>query len=433
MSDAVFAVAPTDVGSEHVTIREPLRPIEVWQLEDGHFAFDSSVLLPSMTEDLAELIALVRANPDAPIAIFGHADPTGNDDYNKALAGRRATALYAFLTRRVDLVERLYANPMGNDNWAKDKLAARVMQDHLDPGAPIPATPPFRAYIESVAVDSQGTAFVLPATAFLGRGKDAGGKADYQGCGEFNPVLMFSAEEAQRYSRTDQKAARDAANAVNRRVTVVLFAKGSEIPLDKWPCPRASEGTAQCRKRFWSDAATRRTFQARHRERPESEDTFACRFYDRLTNEQLGTARMVVHVQLHDWLLVPCGDIPYVVHAANMRERRGRTNGDGWLSFSAPLVAQAVHITYTPKDSEVLLDVTVNVAPPSSSKDERYLAHIRNAGFGGPQDDLRTLVSRYQAAHRKLKLTGKLDDPTRAAIDAMLAGTLSAAIGRDDG
>ena len=142
---------------------------------------------------------------------------------------------------------------------------------------------------------------------------------------------------------------------------------------------------------------------------------------------------MVVRVQLHDWLLAPCDDVPYVIHAPNMRDRRGRTNGEGWLSFSMPLTPQTVRITYTPKDTDVLLDVTVNVAPPSAESDERYLAHIRNAGFGGPEDDLQTLVTRFQAAHRKLKLTGRLDDPTRAAIDAMVAGSLADAIGPNDG
>ena len=433
MSEAFFSVAPTDVASQHVTIREPLHPIEVWQLADSHFAFDSSLLLPSMTEDLAELIALVRANPGAPLAIFGHADPTGNDDYNKALSGRRAMALYAFLTRRVDLCERLYGNPVGGDNWSKDKRAARIMQGHLDPSAPIPNRPPYGAYMESITVDRDGNAFGLPRSAFLGRGRDSGGKADYQGCGEFNPVLMFSAEEAERFSHPEQKEARAAANAANRRVTVALFPVGTEIPLDKWPCPRAAEGPAQCRNRFWSDAAARRTFQARHRERPDATDTFACRFYDRLTNEQLGKSRLVVRVQLHDWLLAPCGDVEYVVHFPDRPERRGRTDGEGWLSFSAPLTPQVVRISYTPKDSEVLLDVAVNVTPPSANRDERYLAHIRNAGFGGPDDDPPTLVSRFQAADRKLKLTGRLDDPTRAAIDAMVAGTLAETIGRNDG
>ncbi len=33
---------------------------------------------------------------------------------------------------------------------------------------------------------------VVDKTEFLGQGVDPGGKADYQGCSEFNPVLVFS-------------------------------------------------------------------------------------------------------------------------------------------------------------------------------------------------------------------------------------------------
>ncbi|MEZ4456091.1 MAG: hypothetical protein R2882_06010 [Gemmatimonadales bacterium] len=47
--------------------------------------------------------------------------------------------------------------------------------------------------------------------------------------------------------------------------------------------PRVTEGIDGCRKRFWSDAPVRRTFQPLRRERGRAaEDTFACRFYDRL-------------------------------------------------------------------------------------------------------------------------------------------------------
>ena len=116
--------------------------------------------------------------------------------------------------------------------------------------------------------------------------------------------------------------------------------------------------------------------------------------------------------------------------AGGRATRLGGTD-KAWLRRDG--VPQVVRISYTPKDSEVLLDVAVNVTPPSANRDERYLAHIRNAGFGGPEDDAPTLVSRFQAADRKLKLTGRLDDPTRAAIDAMVAGTLAETIGRNDG
>ena len=69
---------------------------------------------------------------------------------------------------------------------------------------------------------------------------------------------------------------------LNRRVLVLFFRPGTVIPPDKWPCPRASEGTGGCRKRFWSDGDTRRTFQEKRREFATVPDTFACRFYHRL-------------------------------------------------------------------------------------------------------------------------------------------------------
>ena len=52
-----------------------------------------------------------------PLSIFGHADPVGNDDYNKQLSGRRATAIYGLLTRDTHLWEELYSHSFGNDKW----------------------------------------------------------------------------------------------------------------------------------------------------------------------------------------------------------------------------------------------------------------------------------------------------------------------------
>ena len=59
----------------------------------------------------------MKSHPDAPVSIFGHADPVGNDDYNKKLSGRRAMAVYGILTRNADIWEELYSNPLGNDDW----------------------------------------------------------------------------------------------------------------------------------------------------------------------------------------------------------------------------------------------------------------------------------------------------------------------------
>lgn len=115
---------------------------------------------------------------------------------------------------------------------------------------------------------------------FLAKGADPDGKGDYQGCSEFNPVLMFSA--AENAALQSNKTERNKENAPNRRVLALLFRPGTVVPPAKWPCPKWNEGIAGCQKRLFADAATRRQFQAKRRTVDVDKDTFACRFYERL-------------------------------------------------------------------------------------------------------------------------------------------------------
>ena len=63
----------------------------------------------------------------------------------------------------------------------------------------------------------------------------------------------------------------------------MLFRPGSKVNVERWPCPRAKEGIDACRKRFWSDAERRRSIGAERRLFDEAHDTFACRFYQRIS------------------------------------------------------------------------------------------------------------------------------------------------------
>ena len=47
-------------------------------------------------------MVLLKEHPESPLSIFGHADPVGNDEYNKGLSGRRATVIYALLISNSD-------------------------------------------------------------------------------------------------------------------------------------------------------------------------------------------------------------------------------------------------------------------------------------------------------------------------------------------
>lgn len=404
-----LAVAPTDVDSEHNTIREPLMPIAAWELEDAHFAFDSSVLLPSMTSELGSLIALVRANPGAPIAIFGHADPVGQDGYNKLLSGRRATALFALLTRRVDLWEHLHQHPMGHDDWKKNELAVTVMQQLLDrqrgSGPPVAGSALFRAFMDAIGVDPDGKPFVVPAAGFLGQGADKGGKVDYQGCGEFNPVLMFSKREATDFAPPGRQTARDQANAPNRRVTVFVFPPGTKVNPVKWPCPRVNEGIGGCQKRFWSDAAVRRLHQEARREHAKEGDTFACRFYQRLA-EPLGprrTSRLIL--RLVTTAGVPLNDAEYRLSIGG-RTLTAKTDGNGMISQPFPSSATNGLLEVAGWRVELTIaDLPAPQLPPGAR------TRLQNLGF--PATELN--VALFQE-DQGLPPHGKLDPPTVAKL-----------------
>jgi len=386
------------------TVQTAIFPIACWRAEDVNFEFDSSFVQPEARPQIARLKALVDQHPQSPISLFGHADPVGNDDYNKALSGRRVIAVFAMLRRKVEMWEELFTT----DHWGNRALNAMlqavttpptpVSEDILrfeendapdDPAAvPLPPessslspasdanaaasardeSPPtpalvkqfqeshglgpdgvvgpitrkelIRAYMDFLCVGLDDQPFTLSPDQFLGRGADAGGKADYQGCGEFNPVLMFSQAEQQAFERDTNKAPRNRENAPNRRVLALLFRPGVKVSPSQWPCPRAKEGTAACHRRFWSDASKRRTFQADRRKFEETHDTFACRFYHRLNvgspcEKVIPGPPGVCYVFLRlfeDGFERSLGGRPYELRGLQRPTKiRGITDGDGVL------------------------------------------------------------------------------------------------------
>jgi len=308
---AELRVAPTTTGKGFNVLRLPLIPLACWRVDEFWFDFDSSFLRPESATAFPLLHLLRVAHPGALLSVFGHADPTGDDAYNKRLAGRRALAVYAALVRDTARWEDLYSKPEGADDWGVRTLQILLRRTGHDPGPadgtagkrtkaavesfqksagltvdgkPGPKTREklFRAYMDFLCIDEHKQPQVLQASEFLARGADAGGKGDVQGCGEFNPLLIFSRDEQKRFANPANKDERDARNGPNRRVVIFLFRPGTEISIAHWPCPRASEGDAGCRKRFWSDGEMRRSPSATSRKFQDTHDTFGCRFYHRL-------------------------------------------------------------------------------------------------------------------------------------------------------
>jgi hypothetical protein len=309
------AVAPTG-SSEKNTLRERLVPLACWRGEELLFDFDSSFVKPDRNREIRLLKDLRERHKRQegprtlfpPLSVFGHADPTGNDEYNKQLSGRRASAIYGLLVRDTDLWEKLYSQPLGRDDWGTRSIERMLKAVGNDPGPPQKELGPeareaVKAFQAShgLAVDGKpgketrkalfaaymdqlcGEDFKLDKKQdFLARGDDVKGKGDFQGCSDFNPVLLFSQEEKQFFDQPENHDERDAENEPNRRVLVFLFRPGARVSPKRWPCPRADEPTAACRRRFWSDAKDRRASRESRREHPQDRETFSCRFYDRL-------------------------------------------------------------------------------------------------------------------------------------------------------
>jgi hypothetical protein len=312
-------------STEANTVQFPPVPILCWKVEDIRFAFDSSFVTCNpdnspdpltnpndptadpnaqafsastgdIRDELKLLASQIKQNPGCPLSVFGHADPVGPasdpDGYNKALAGRRATSIYALLisvtqpAKAASLWQTIAANP--NEHWGSSQ--AQVMQTLTGLPAGTSMNNLISGYLPKLIPPEYSTLKIGPSN-FLAQGADSQGKGDYQGCSSFNTLIIFSQQKEDSFAGADNPssaayAARNLANAPNRRVMVLIFTKGSKVDPAKWPCPSASDGYSGCVKRFWSDGQTRRTTRLPDQDRTfdNTHDTFACRFYQRLVN-----------------------------------------------------------------------------------------------------------------------------------------------------
>ena len=126
--------SPSTAGKGKNTIRMELVPVGCWKLEDVRFAFASSFLLPETKKEFGELAALLKKHPKAPLTVFGHADPVGNDVFNKELSGNRAESVYAVLIRDVARWEGLYKAGGNADGWGTSSIQHMLKAVGHDPG-----------------------------------------------------------------------------------------------------------------------------------------------------------------------------------------------------------------------------------------------------------------------------------------------------------
>src|SRR5207247_900931 len=125
--------------------------------------------------------------------------------------------------------------------------ALQTMREATGQPAGAPRAALMKAYMTLLFPDK------LEKSDFLGKGADPQGKADFQGCSEFNPLIILSKDE----DANLPKAKRNAENQPNRRVVIFLFRPGLILQPKLWPCPAAEDSSTQaCKKRFFGPPNT---------------------------------------------------------------------------------------------------------------------------------------------------------------------------------
>ena len=422
-------VAPS-TSSESNKVRMRLVPVACWRVDQIRFAFDSSFVTPDIKEELEMLQNLrelhKKEDPTGnvlfpPLSVFGHADPVGSDDYNKALSGRRATVIYALIlaNQEPDKAFTLWQHVAQAENWGKDQN--EMMQDETGLPDGTSQSDLIKAYLKQL---SPAELAVAPQD-FLAQGTDAGGKGDYQGCSEFNPLLIFSQQEQADFAQGEQEHDqaviddRNTANEPNRRVLVLLFRPGSKVIPAKWPCPRVTEGVWGCHKRFWSDGEKRRSVRLPDSERKfdDTQDTFACRFYQRITSKSPCEGLFVpISIRIVNLDYEPIADLPYELAMAEVKVT-GKTSKDGLIVQKLPpdtttgsLTCDGFtrDVTFEPMDDSS----TVTGAQPRLMN---LAAGTADAEQGVLDDPTQLAIMRFQN-HHEMPTSGQLDDPTVAKL-----------------
>ncbi len=462
----------SSTGDEFNRLRLALASNACFRVDDVRFAFDSSFLIANPDDETKDiraelklLVNLLQENPHSPLSVFGHADPVGADDYNKQLSGRRATVIYALLISGTDPNT---AAAMWQDVAAKEHWGAPQRQS-MQTFTGLPEGTADLTLIQAYMAKLRPKELLLSKEDFLGKGADPKGKGDRQGCGEFNPALIFSQQRSDAFDKAHDEQGRNDANARNRRVMVVLFKPNTKLDVNQWPCPRVDEGTAGCRARFFVENGKVRGGEWRrsHREPDtdrtyeKTQDTFACRFYDRIMNTSPCESPVKsLKIRLFDPQGRPLPFAPCLVtmdgkttamHASGAppspagetpTEAPGAVSTTdkeaGYINLSVQKLPATVIVRWSRvKKTELGLLPDVNdledfeytkevlVAMPDDDADDTTRKRLKNLGYNtqpqttelipGYGDPLTVFQNDYKPVFAEIIVDGTLNDPTKQA------------------
>lgn len=415
---------------------KPPQPLAVLTLGAVHFGFGSSFVLPAAAAKIAEFKQAIDKNPGAGVAVFGHADPVGGDDGNKKLSGRRAMSVYRLLTKNVEEWSKIASD----DKW--DLRHTQAMLAHLQDKKQVPyyggsvdgkngpkTESAVKAFQQDNGLKPDGIAgprthaklyelymgSICPVTCkdedFLGDPTDPKRQWACIGCGEFNPVLVFSREDDDKFRTSGDKSARDAKNAPNRRATVMLFPPASKGPGNVvFPCPALDEGWSKCKEQLFEDADTRLKPGEAERTWEKDKNTFACKFYAGIAHESSGPpvdpvqdGKLNLHLLDQNGAEFPSGtSIPYRLTIGGTAASEGKSL-DGWVEHQLdPNACQEVKIEWGALEgggSGYRFESIVFVGCDGAQGRELSMARLGNLGYvcdSGSDEDFRHAIQAFQ-------------------------------------
>jgi outer membrane protein OmpA-like peptidoglycan-associated protein len=133
---AAAARAAEDSEREAARLRRQIEELEgretdrglVLTLGDVLFETGKSDLKAGSTGNLARLVTFLNDYPDRTVAIEGHTDSVGGDEYNQALSQRRADAVRFWLMQQGISAQRLSATGKGRHQPVADNSTAAGRQ-----------------------------------------------------------------------------------------------------------------------------------------------------------------------------------------------------------------------------------------------------------------------------------------------------------------
>ncbi|MCJ7801199.1 MAG: OmpA family protein [Candidatus Marinimicrobia bacterium] len=101
---------------------------KIIEFDNIEFQWDSAIILPEPLIIIDQAARILKENPDIYIELSGHADSTGNEEYNIGLSKRRAEAVLSQLVYSDILKSRLTAKGYGSSQSIADNRTLEGQQ-----------------------------------------------------------------------------------------------------------------------------------------------------------------------------------------------------------------------------------------------------------------------------------------------------------------